>query len=138
PPPPSVEKLAPNEAAAAEPRSPALVSAAPPADEAATRGEGLGRSEPAADKADGTPSPDRIDRIDKIDKADKTDPGPTRPRPHRAGGARQGGGHPARAPEPVDDAPSASSVQAKYQELARDYSSFKKAFGPRLDAEWND
>jgi len=47
-------------------------------------------------------------------------------------------------PAPADpaaadaSASNAASVQAKYQEVARDYSAFKKAYGPRLDAEWND
>ena len=45
---------------------------------------------------------------------------------------------PAIEPVKADEAPSADSVQAKYQELARDYGAFKKAYGQRLDAEWND
>jgi hypothetical protein len=38
------------------------------------------------------------------------------------------------APEP----PTAASVQAKYQAIAREYQAFKQSYGNRLDAEWND
>jgi serine/threonine-protein kinase len=52
-----------------------------------------------------------------------------RPRPPRP---------PAPASAPAVEEASAGSVQAKYQALARDYAAFKKAYGPRLDGEWND
>ena len=34
--------------------------------------------------------------------------------------------------------PTEAEVQAKYQAVAREYETFKRAFGPRLDSEWND
>jgi serine/threonine-protein kinase len=42
------------------------------------------------------------------------------------------------SPPPAVDEPTAASVQAKYQALAREYATFKKAYGARLDGEWND
>jgi len=54
---------------------------------------------------------------------------PDRPRPSP---------RPTPASAPAVEETSAASVQAKYQSLARDYAAFKKAYGPRLDGEWND
>jgi hypothetical protein len=55
---------------------------------------------------------------------------PKKPRPNAPSG-------PGDAPL-IEEGPSAASVQAKYQEVAREYAAFKRAYGPRLDAEWND
>ena len=38
----------------------------------------------------------------------------------------------------VAQAPTAASVQAKYQAIAREYQTFKQSYGDRLDGEWND
>jgi hypothetical protein len=43
-----------------------------------------------------------------------------------------------RPSEPASEAPTAASVTAKYQAVSRDYSEFRKAYGSRLEAEWND
>jgi hypothetical protein len=40
-------------------------------------------------------------------------------------------------PEPAP-APTSTDVQAKVKAVAREYSAFKKAYGQRLDAEWNE
>jgi hypothetical protein len=40
-------------------------------------------------------------------------------------------------PEP-EPAPTAASVTAKYQAVSRDYAEFRKEYGSRLEAEWND
>jgi hypothetical protein len=72
-----------------------------------------------------------------------TPPPPAAPAPPPAPPRREAKAdhRPPRTPAPapvVEAAPSVASVQAKYQEVARDYGAFKKAYGPRLDAEWND
>ncbi len=41
------------------------------------------------------------------------------------------------AVEPAE-APSPTSVQAKYQAVARDYAEFKRRYGARLETDWND
>jgi serine/threonine-protein kinase len=43
-------------------------------------------------------------------------------------------------PAPVEpvEAPTAASVQAKYQSTKRDYDEFRKRYGERLSAEWDD
>jgi hypothetical protein len=43
-------------------------------------------------------------------------------------------------PAPVEpvEAPTAASVQAKYQATKRDYDEFRKRYGERLSAEWDD
>ena len=39
---------------------------------------------------------------------------------------------------PAEAAPTAASVQAKYQSTARDYAEFRKQYGERLESEWDD
>jgi serine/threonine-protein kinase len=65
----------------------------------------------------------------------KPAPPPRAERPRAAAPPRA---PPARPPAPAPEVPTAASVQAKYQALARDYAEFRKEYGGRLEAEWGD
>ncbi len=79
-----------------------------------------------------TPVPDPAVEIEPIRESSRPPPAAARP-PSRASRSK-----PAKPDSEPLAAPTASDVQAKVKAVAREYAAFKKSYGQRLDAEWNE
>jgi hypothetical protein len=83
---------------------------------------------PAAAAAAKPTLPDAGAPVVRVEPPPPPRPRPPAPRPPR----------PPVGASPTEPAPTPASVQAKYQSTARDYAEFRKRYGERLEAEWDD